>query len=65
MRKNVKIKFFDSYESAQEDLDRETFDMVPTDRVSTTEHLRRQMFLIKGRTVDLSMKKVITFHKIV
>jgi hypothetical protein len=53
------IKIFHSYESAQEDHDNETFSMTPAERLSITEHLRRQYFLIRNKPLDLAIKKVI------
>jgi hypothetical protein len=61
--KKVSFKIFHSYEEAQKDLDKEVFSLSPRERVSITEHLRRQYFLIKNKPIDLKVKKVLTILK--
>ncbi len=57
--KKPKIKIFHSYEDAQKDYDIEMYSMKPEERVSITEHLKRQYFLIRNKPIDLTIKKVI------
>lgn len=62
MKKTV-IKIFHSYEEAQKDLDEEVYLMTPAERISITEHLRRQYFLIKNKPIDLTVKKVLEIER--
>lgn len=61
--KKIKIKVFHSYEDAQKDYDEEIYSLKPEERVSITEHLRRQSFLIKNKPIDLKVKKVLEISK--
>jgi len=61
--KKTPFKVFHSYEEAQKDLDLEVYAMTPSERVSITEHLRRQYFLIKNKPLDLKVKRVFEIVK--
>lgn len=61
--KKSKIKIFHSYEQAQKDYENEIYSMSPEERVSITEHLRRQYFLLKNKPIDFTVKKVIEITK--
>ena len=61
MKSNIKI--FHSHRAAQDDYENEVFSLRPEERVSITEHLRRQYFLIKNKPLDLSIKKVIEIER--
>lgn len=62
MRK-IPMKIFHSFEEADKDYEKYTLSLSPQERVSITEHLRRQYFLIKNKPVDLNIKKVIEIKK--
>ena len=61
--KKIPVKIFHSFEAADKDYEKDTLALSPQERVSITEHLRRQYFLIKNKPVDLSIKKVIEIKK--
>lgn len=61
MKSNIKI--FHSHRDAQKDYENEVFSLRPAERVSITEHLRRQYFLIKNKPLDLKVKKIIEIER--
>ena len=61
--RKIPMKIFHSFEEADKDYEKYTLSLTPLERVSATEHLRRQYFLIKNKPVDLSIKKVIKIIK--
>ena len=63
MKSKSNIKIFYSHQSAQKDYEDEIFSLTPEKRVSITEHLRRQYFLIKNLPLDLRVKRVIAIEK--
>ena len=58
MRK-IPIKFFNSFEEAQDDYYEEVFSMSPDDRVAAVEVLRRRYFSIKNLPLDLKVQRVV------
>lgn len=63
MRDNFKIKFYNSYEEADNDTLKDVFAMIPEDRVAAVNVIRRRIYAIKGIKADNIVKKVISYGK--
>lgn len=61
--RDLKVKIFHSFEEAQKDFENDVFSLAPEERVSVTEHLRRQYYEIKNKPLDLDVKKVVSIIK--
>ncbi|OGS18229.1 MAG: hypothetical protein A2219_05735 [Elusimicrobia bacterium RIFOXYA2_FULL_50_26] len=61
--KKIPIKFYSSYEDADEDSLKDALAMKPKDRVAAVNVIRRRVFALKGIKADNRVKRVISYAK--
>ena len=62
-KRNVIVKYFNSYEEADADSLREAFEMTPEARINAVNTIRRSVYALKGLIADNKVKHVIAYDK--